>query len=118
MATTRSQVGSVCDATLYVGLELSKKNWKLGLSGGFGTRPWVCTVPSGDFAAVDRACARARQRFGLGPATAVVSCYEAGRDGVWIHGAVTARGGANRVVDSASSAVSVRQRGRKVEAGE
>ena len=66
MATTRSQVGSVCDETLYVGLELSKKNWKLGLSGGFGTRPWVCTVPSGDFAAVDRACARARQRFGLG----------------------------------------------------
>ena len=115
MATTRSQVGSVCDATLYVGLELSKKNWKLGLSGGFGTRPWVCTVPSGDFAAVDRACARARQRFGLGPATAIVSCYEAGRDGFWIHRALTARGWANRVVDSASIEVNRRQRRTKTD---
>jgi hypothetical protein len=40
----------------------------------------------------------------------VVSCEEAGRDGFWIHRALTARGIANRVVDSASIEVNRRAR--------
>ncbi|HET6957875.1 MAG TPA: IS110 family transposase [Vicinamibacterales bacterium] len=115
MATTRSEFRSVNEATLYVALELSKQTWKLGLSGGFGTHPYVCSVPSGDFAAIDRVIARARQQFGLGIATPIVSCYEAGRDGFWIHRALTARGWANRVVDSASIEVNRRQRRTKTD---
>jgi transposase len=115
MTTTRSELRSVCDATLYVALELSKKTWKLGLSSGFGVQPWVRTVASGDFAAVDRVLAEARGRFRLGPTMPVVSCYEAGRDGFWIHRALTARGWANRVVDSASIEVNRRQRRMKTD---
>jgi transposase len=115
MATTRSELRSVSDATLYVGLELSKKTWKLALSSGFGVQPWVRTVASGDFAAVDRVLAEARGRFRLAPTVPVVSCYEAGRDGFWIHRALTVRGWANRVVDSASIEVNRRQRRTKTD---
>jgi transposase len=115
MATTRSEFCSVIDPTLYVALELSKKEWKLGMTSGFGKAPWVRTVASGEFAAIDRVLAQARRHFGL-PATApVVSCYEAGRDGFWIHRAVTARGWDNRVVDSASIEVNRRARRTKTD---
>jgi transposase len=94
---------------------LSKNTWKLALSAGFGVQPWVRTVASGDFAGVDRVVADARRRFALGPTVPVVSCYEAGRDGFWIHRALTARGWANRVVDSASIEVNRRQRRTKTD---
>lgn len=103
MATTRSEFRSVTDPALYVALELSKKEWQLGITSGLGRAPWVRTVASGDFAAIDRVLVRARQHFGLPSTAPVVSCYEAGRDGFWIHRAVTARGWDNCVVDSGAS---------------
>ena len=45
----------------------------------------------------------------------MVSCYEAGRDGFWIHRALTALGVANRVVDSASIEVNRRARRAKTD---
>jgi transposase len=45
----------------------------------------------------------------------VVSCYEAGRDGFWIHRALVARGIANRVVDSSSIEVNRRARRMKTD---
>lgn len=36
VATTRSELRSVNDPALYVALELGKKEWKLGLTSGFG----------------------------------------------------------------------------------
>lgn len=115
MPTTRSEHRSVCEPALYVGLELSKKTWKLGVTSGFGVPPWVSTVPSGAFAAVDRVIAQARHRFKLNAAVPLVSCYEAGRDGFWIHRALTARGWDNRVVDSSSIEVNRRQRRTKTD---
>jgi transposase len=115
MATTRSTFGSVSDATLYVAFELGKKDWKLAMTSGFGVTPWLRTVPSGDLRGVERALARGRARFGLTPATAVVSCYEAGRDGFWIHRALTQLGLSNRVVDSSSIEVNRRARRTKTD---
>ena len=114
IATTRPET-SVNEPTLFMALELGKKEWKLALTSGVGVEPWVKTVASRDWAAVERVLAQARPRFGV-PATArVVSCYEAGRDGFWIHRALTARGIANRVVDSASIEVSRRARRAKTD---
>jgi transposase len=106
---------SVPDATLFVAFELGKKDWKLAMTSGFGVKPVVKTVPSGDWAAVDRALAAGRQRLELGPTAGVISCYEAGRDGFWIHRALTARGASNRVVDSASIEVNRRARRTKTD---
>lgn len=115
MATTRSELGSVRDATLYVGVELGKKEWKLAMTPGHGVRPWVRTVAGGDLAGVERALAAARRRFGLAADGAVASCYEAGRDGFWIDRALRARGVHNRVVDSSSIEVNRRARRTKTD---
>jgi transposase len=91
-----------------VAFELSKQDWKLALTTGFGSAPWVRTVTAGDLGGVHAVIEQARARFGLAALARVVSCYEAGRDGFWIHHALTQGGLSNRVVDSASIEVSRR----------
>lgn len=106
---------SVNEPTLYVACELSKKEWKLALTSALGETPWLRTVVSGDLAAVDRAVQAARHRFGLPASAPVVTCYEAGRDGFWIHRALIGLGYRNRVVDSASIEVNRRARRAKTD---
>jgi transposase len=115
MTETRTLPGSVSEPTLYVAFELGKKDWKLAMTSGFGIEPWLRTVASGDLGAVDRMLREGRQRFRLPAATRVVSCYEAGRDGFWIHRALLGIGVANRVVDSASIEVNRRARRAKTD---
>jgi transposase len=113
-ATTRPGV-SVNEPTLFVAFELSAKQWKLAMTSGFGIDPWLRTVPAGDLRAVTRVVSDARRRFQLPPTAAIMSCYEAGRDGFWIHRAFATMGIANRVVDSASIDVNRRARRAKTD---
>lgn len=114
IAAVRSEV-SVVEPVLYVAFELGKKQWTMAVTSGFGRDPWLGTVASGDFEAVARVIAAARKRFQV-PATApVLSCYEAGRDGFWIHRALQRLGIRNRVVDSASIEVNRRARRSKTD---
>ena len=115
MTATRTLPGSVSELTLYVAFELGARSWKLGMTSGFGVAPWVKGVPAGDWAAVRRVLERAKARVGLPAGAAVVSCYEAGRDGFWIHRALGREGVSNRVVDSASIEVNRRQRRAKTD---
>jgi len=114
IAAVRSEV-SVNEPVLYVAFELGKKDWKLAMTSGFGMQPWLRTVASGDLGAVERAVRSGRQRFGLPVTARVISCYEAGRDGFWIHRALVALGVENRVVDSASIEVNRRARRTKTD---
>jgi transposase len=106
---------SVREAVLFVACELSRREWKLALTSGFGVAPWLRTIAAGDLQALARVIAQGRLRFGLPVGAAVVSCYEAGRDGFWIHRALVARGIANRVVDSSSIEVNRRARRAKTD---
>lgn len=54
-------------------------------------------------------------RFGLAENTATLSCYEAGRDGFWLHRYLQARRVTNLVVDSASIEVNRRKRRAKTD---
>ncbi len=114
IALTRPEL-SVSEPTLYVAFELSKKDWKLAMTSGFGVTPWLRTVASGDLGGVERALRQGRRRFGVATQAPVVSCYEAGRDGFWIHRALTQVGITNRVVDSASIEVNRRARRAKTD---
>jgi transposase len=114
IAAARSDV-SVNEPVLYVAFELGKKEWKLAMTSGFGRQPWLRTVAGGDLAAVERALRQGRQRCGLPVTARVISCYEAGRDGFWIHRALIALGVENRVVDSASIEVNRRARRTKTD---
>jgi transposase len=114
IATTRPEM-SVSEPTLYVAFELSKKEWKLAMTSGFGVALWVRSVAARDLRAVMRVLEQGRRHFKLPVTARAVSCYEAGRDGFWIHRALLQLGVANRVVDSSSIEVNRRKRRAKTD---
>jgi transposase len=75
----------------------------------------VRTIASGDLRAVARVVGDGRRRFQLPGDAVVVSCYEAGRDGFWIHRALAVPGIRNRMVDSARIEVNRRARRAKTD---
>jgi transposase len=100
--------------SLYVSLELSDKHWRLSF--GDGSRsPSRCTVAAGDVAAVMERVRKAKFRFVLAADAPVHTCYEAGRDGWWLHRWLRERGIDNIVVDSASIEVNRRARRTKTD---
>jgi len=100
---------------LYLALELSQTQWRLGFSIGLGQPPRLRKIAARDLAELLDEIAKSKKRFGL-PANAVVlSCYEAGRDGFWLHRYLEAQGVLNQVVDSASIEVNRRKRRAKTD---
>jgi transposase len=102
---------SVSEAVLYMALELSNKRWKLGFSNG--ERQRQVTIEAGDWVSLNDQITRAREKLRLPADCRMVSCYEAGRDGFWIHRALVDQGVENRVLDSASIEVNRRKRRAK-----
>ena len=100
---------------LYLAFELSRKNWKLGFSDGRMPQVRQVTVGAGDLKRCQEEIEKAKQRFGLKGEVAVRSCYEAGREGFWLHRALTEMGIENQVVDAASIEVNRRQRRAKTD---
>jgi transposase len=88
--------------TLHLALDLGNRIWKLAFATSIAHAPRLRTMPARDLAQLDAEIAAAKARFGLSPDAPVVSCYEAGRDGFWLHRALIGRGIASHVVDSAS----------------
>lgn len=99
---------------LYVALELSSGQWKLGSSTARGQRARLVSVRARDIPAIRREIARAKARFGLPENAAVFSCYEAGRDGFWLHRCLHHHGINNVIVDSSS--IEVNRRARRAKA--
>ena len=99
--------------TLYVAFELGSTSWKLATTTGPGQAPRLQTVPARALDRTLRELTRAKTRFHLPAEAPIVSCYEAGRDGFWLHHALTASGVRNHVVDSSSIEVNRRQRRTK-----
>ena len=99
---------------LYMSMELGDKHWKLTFGNG-SHRPSRCTVAAGDEASVLERIGKTKLRFGLSAAAAVRSCYEAGRDGWWLHRRLREHGVDNIVVDSASIEVNRRARRAKTD---
>lgn len=100
---------------LYVAFELSHKKWKLGFSDGLTAKIRKVEVDSADLEAVEEEVRKAKRRFGLEETAKVRSCYEAGREGFWLHRALEARGWDNQVVDASSIEVNRRQRRAKTD---
>ncbi len=115
MTTTTHSTSSVRGTTLFVAFELGAKQWKMARAVTVGSQPWIRDVRAGDWRTVEQLLLDGRRRFGVPSAAPVVSCYEAGRDGFWIHRALAVRGVTNRVVDSASIEVNRRARRRKTD---
>jgi len=99
--------------TLYMALELSNKKWKLGFSNGEKNRH--TTIVAGDWIDLHKQMDLAKQKLRLQEDCRIVSCYEAGRDGFWIHRGLEAEGIENHVVDSSSIEVNRRKRRAKTD---
>ena len=118
MATsTMSRIAqdSLSQPTLYLAFELGQNPWKLGFTIGMAQQPRERTIPAGALETLQQEITRAKQRFGLPEDARVVSCYEAGRDGFWLHRSLVAHGVQNHVIDAASIEVNRRQRRAKTD---
>ena len=102
-----------CTMVLFVALELSDKKWKLACSDGNQRR--IITITAGDLVTLGEAVAKAKARFGMHGVVPIVSCYEAGRDGFWLHRYLLHCGVANVVVDASSIEVNRRARRAKTD---
>lgn len=100
---------------LYLAFELSQKKWKLGFTVGFGQDPRIRDIPARDIKSLQKEIRMAKARFKLPDTTGVISCYEAGRDGFWLHRCITSLGLLNLVVDSSSIEVQRRARRNKTD---
>jgi transposase len=98
---------------LYMGCELSLSSWKLAF--GIGGNPRIIQIAARDLKGVSEEIIKAKRRFGLAEEADVVSCYEAGRDGFWIHRYLLSIGVRNIVVDSSSIEVNRRKRRAKTD---
>lgn len=100
---------------LLVSFELGLEEWKLGFAKDLSSLKRVRVVAARDREAVRREIEQARAVLGLSARAPVVSCYEAGRDGFWLHRWLTSAGIENLVVDSSSIEVNRRQRRAKTD---
>src|SRR4051794_22344263 len=86
---------------VYVAFELAWSEWNRASSTGLAQPPRLRSIGARKLLVLQEEIAKAKVRFGLPADTAVVSCYEAGRDGFWLHRYLVAQGIDNAVIDSA-----------------
>jgi transposase len=110
-----------CDETqserprLLMAMELGRRQWKLAFTTGLGQRSRRRTLLADAWRRLPDEIAAARVRFGLPADASVLSCYEAGQDGFWLHRFLLTIGVANLVVDSSSIEVNRRKRRAKTD---
>jgi transposase len=116
MASETTQVNhTTFTPNLYMAMELSNAEWKLGFTVGLGQAPRLRSLAAREMAGLREEIRLSKVRFGLPESAPVISCYEAGRDGFWLHRCLTAQGVTNLVVDSASIEVNRRKRRAKTD---
>jgi len=103
--------------TIFVAIELSQKTWLVTLHSPDRDRISRHKFEGGDhgglLSLIEKVRARVAERLGSVPR--VVSCYEAGYDGFWLHRLLEAAGILNFVFDAASIAVEQRSRRSKTD---
>jgi transposase len=114
-AATPNSTVSLPQLALSMAFELGVSEWKMAFSTGPGQSPRYRSVAARDLEGLRREIERSKVRFGLPADAPVFSCYEAGRDGFWLHRALEAMGVENLVVDSSSIEVNRRQRRAKTD---
>lgn len=116
-ATTRDECNVTNTSTLrlLMAMELARREWKLGFTTGPGQPLRRRTLSTRSWQLLPTEIALAKRRFGLPVDIPVTSCYEAGRDGFWIHRYLTTLRVENLIVEPASIEVNRRARRAKTD---
>ena len=95
---------NVCHQIIYLAIELSSSSWVIAYRVPRNDKAKLHRLEAGDGAGLLAFIAGLRHR--LDPpddaSTLVVSCFEAGRDGFWLHRLLTAHGVINHIVEPTS----------------
>ena len=104
-------------APLFVALELSRSTWLVALHSPLSDKVSQHRSEGGDVEGLLALIARKREQAQarLGRPIRVVSCFEAGYDGFWLHRWLCAHGLENRVLDAASLLVDRRAKRAKTD---
>ena len=103
-------------ATVHLVFELSKAHWKLGVMLPSSEKLSRYTIAGGDLPARAARLATARTKAARGgKPVRIVSCYEAGLDGHWLHRWLTEQGVISHEVDPSSIEVNRRARRAKTD---
>src|SRR4030088_1270170 len=98
-------------ATVYLVFELSKKTWQLGVLRPGSDKMSRYSIAGGDLTALASRLARCRAEAAQGgQPVRILSCYEAGLDGHWLHRWLTGQGVISHEIDPSSIEVNRRAR--------
>jgi transposase len=98
---------------LHLAFELGQNKWKLGFSDGNKMR--FKSIAARSLEQLHEEIEKAQVRFKMKGDVRILSCYEAGRDGFWLHRYLLSCGIENVVVDSSSIEVNRRKRRTKTD---
>lgn len=100
-----------------IAIELSRSTWFVAARLPGVKKPRLHKIDAGDTTALLAHLSLLRARFadGSGAAPGLVCCFEAGRDGFWLHRLLTAHGIANHVLEPTSILVNRRARRAKTD---
>lgn len=103
--------------TVHVAFELSKKTWKVGILLPGSAKLSRYAIAGGDLVELTKLLGLARERAerSSGKPIRILSCYEAGYDGHWLHRWLTEQGVINHEIDPSSIEVSRRARRAKTD---
>lgn len=113
--TTAKTESTTMPVRLHVSFELGAKEWKLACASSLEHTPVKRVLPAGDLIRLQEVIREVKHRLSLAEESPVVSCYEAGRDGFWLHRHLSEVGIVNVMVDPTSIQVNRRARRAKTD---
>jgi len=102
------------ESKLYMSFELSDRTWLLSMSNGSTDRRRV-EVKANMLERLKQEIASGKKHFDLSEEAEVLSCYEAGRYGFWIHRFLETIGVKNVIVDASSIEVPRKKKRKKTD---
>ena len=106
------QLINTVDPTIHLAIELSASSWLIAARVPGSEKPHLHRIDGGNTAALLALISSLRARVArrLDAAIGVICCFEAGRDGFWLHRLLTAHGITNYVLEPTSILVNRRAR--------
>lgn len=115
MTTSPQNQSNPANDRLHMAIELSASTWKLGFADRLGRKARVRSIDAGDWGKLNAEIDAARKAFGLQADCPVISCYEAGRDGFWVHRCLVSMDIESYIVEPASIEVNRKKRRAKTD---